>query len=273
MPNTYRLGQLEFDVESGDLRRDDAVVRLSHQPASLLAALLERNGGVMSRSEIAARLWPDDVHVDTEAGINFVVRQLRVALGDDASAPKFLETLPRRGYRLIAPIENAGHLPLATAPSRPRPAVRVAVASAMIAAGIAWLVVIAAPRPAPLRLLVQFGTDAAGARHFDREGLRDLLIADLTGPGSRFEVIAPQVADTYLTRPFPDARAELSLDLLLHVSVQDADGVPRLHAKLVRAADGVILWSENRDHAAGALRRHGRSVAADLAGHVVRAAS
>jgi DNA-binding winged helix-turn-helix (wHTH) protein len=95
-----------FDPASGELtdaETGSAVVRLQPQVAALLSALLERPGTVVSRAELQSRLWPD-TNVDFDEGINYSVRQLRLALGDDASAPRFIETLPRRGYRLIAPV-------------------------------------------------------------------------------------------------------------------------------------------------------------------------
>jgi DNA-binding winged helix-turn-helix (wHTH) protein len=101
-----RLGRFVFDPASGELtdaETGSAVVRLQPQVAALLSALLERPGTVVSRAELQSRLWPD-TNVDFDEGINYSVRQLRLALGDDASAPRFIETLPRRGYRLIAPV-------------------------------------------------------------------------------------------------------------------------------------------------------------------------
>jgi DNA-binding winged helix-turn-helix (wHTH) protein len=101
-----RLGRFVFHPASGELtdaETGSAVVRLQPQVAALLSALLERPGTVVSRAELQSRLWPD-TNVDFDEGLNYSVRQLRLALGDDASAPRFIETLPRRGYRLIAPV-------------------------------------------------------------------------------------------------------------------------------------------------------------------------
>jgi DNA-binding winged helix-turn-helix (wHTH) protein/TolB-like protein len=267
-PRIFRFGSFEFDADSGDLRHDGATTRLRRQPAALLTALLEREGRMLSRAELTALLWPGDVHVDTDAGINFVTRQLRMALGDHATAPIYFETLPRRGYRWLAPIVRDGTVPIAKKLTDRSVARRTWLMAAGLTAAIAILVWAAAPRPAPPRLLVQFGTDPGGARHFDREGLRDMVVSALNRPGRAFDVVAPQLADAYLYRPFPEVRMELSLDLLLHVSIRDANGQPRLHAKLVRAADGKLLWSENRDFAVDALRVDGRAVADGIATHV-----
>src|SRR5262245_66498715 len=103
-PKIYRFGPFTFDAATGDLQRDGHTTRLRRQTAVLLTALLERGGQVLSREEMRALLWPGDVHVDTESGINFVARQLRTALRDNAVAPQFVETLPRRGYRLLVAV-------------------------------------------------------------------------------------------------------------------------------------------------------------------------
>src|SRR5262245_30334825 len=108
MPSSkiYGFGPFTFDAAAGDLRRDGHTTRLRRQTAVLLAALLERDGQVLSREELTALLWPGGVHVDTESGINFVARQLRAALRDNAAAPQYVETLPRRGYRLLVNVSS-----------------------------------------------------------------------------------------------------------------------------------------------------------------------
>ena len=109
----YLFGEFGFDPSSGELKNTSSgtvTARLQPQVASLLTALLERPGAVVSRAELQARLWPDTT-VDFDDSLNFCVRQLRLALGDDASSPKFVETLARRGYRFIAPVSRASITP------------------------------------------------------------------------------------------------------------------------------------------------------------------
>jgi TolB-like protein len=93
----------ELDVQARELRRGPERVRLQAQPFELLAAMLERPGDVVTRAALAKRLWPDGTFVDFEHSLNAAVKRLRTALGDDADQPRFVETLPRRGYRFIAP--------------------------------------------------------------------------------------------------------------------------------------------------------------------------
>lgn len=114
----YRFGQFVFDPASGELKDIDAnsvVTRLQPQVASLLTALVEQPGIVISRAELQARLWPETT-VDFDDGLNFCVRQLRLALGDEANNPRFVETLARRGYRFIAPVKRVSEIPLAAPP-------------------------------------------------------------------------------------------------------------------------------------------------------------
>ena len=96
-----RFGAFELDVRSRELRRGDRLVRLQEQPFEILRMMLERPGDVVTREELRRRLWPDGTFVDFEHSLNAAVKRLRAALGDDADNPRFVETLPRRGYRFI----------------------------------------------------------------------------------------------------------------------------------------------------------------------------
>lgn len=99
----FRFGAFTFDAASGDLKSADKIARLQPQVAALLVALIDHAGAVVSRAELQARLWPATT-VEFDEGINSCVRQLRLALNDDAGAPRFIETLPKRGYRFLAPV-------------------------------------------------------------------------------------------------------------------------------------------------------------------------
>ncbi|HTV81354.1 MAG TPA: winged helix-turn-helix domain-containing protein [Acidobacteriaceae bacterium] len=102
----YRFGVFEADAATGELRRRGIRVRLHAQPFQLLCLLLERPGELLTRDEIARALWPDGTFVDAEHGVNSAINRLRETLGDTASSPRFIETLARRGYRFIAPVET-----------------------------------------------------------------------------------------------------------------------------------------------------------------------
>ena len=119
---TYRFGIFEVDFVSGELRRQGRRIHLQEQPLAILEMLLGQPGEVVSREELAARLWPDGAFVERDEGLNTAVKRLRDALGDSASSPRFVETLPRRGYRFIAPVERIGPSPpWPPSPSSPPP--------------------------------------------------------------------------------------------------------------------------------------------------------
>ena len=114
-----RFGLFEVDQNAGELRRNGFRVRLQDQPLQILLTLLERPGDVVTREELRSRLWPDDTFVDFEHSINTAVRRLRDALGDSAENPRFVETVARRGYRFLAPVDGLLLAPVALeVPSR-----------------------------------------------------------------------------------------------------------------------------------------------------------
>jgi DNA-binding winged helix-turn-helix (wHTH) protein len=107
----YRFGVFEADAGKGELRRQGLRVKLNAQPFQVLLMLLERPGELLTREEIARSLWPEGTFVDFEHGLNAAVNRIREALGDAASNPRFVETLARRGYRFVAPVERLGANP------------------------------------------------------------------------------------------------------------------------------------------------------------------
>jgi Tol biopolymer transport system component/DNA-binding winged helix-turn-helix (wHTH) protein len=105
-PRTVRFGVFELAVETGDLWKAGHRIRLPEQPRQVLLMLVARPGELVTREEVRAALWPDDTFVDFDAGLNVVVNKIRHVLDDSASSPRYIETLPRRGYRFIAPVES-----------------------------------------------------------------------------------------------------------------------------------------------------------------------
>jgi len=106
-PRLIRFGIFEADLRAGELRKGGSRIRLQEQPFQILVMLLERPGQIITREELRSRLWPGDTFVDFEHGVNSAVARLRDALGDSADSPHYIETLPRRGYRLIVTVEGA----------------------------------------------------------------------------------------------------------------------------------------------------------------------
>src|SRR4029453_16143809 len=104
MDPVVRFGPFQLDLRTGELRKAGARINLPEQPLQVLKALLDRPGDLVTREQLRQRLWPAETFVDFEHGLNAAVRRLRDALGDSADVPRFIETLPRRGYRFIAPV-------------------------------------------------------------------------------------------------------------------------------------------------------------------------
>ena len=125
---TARFGAFVVDLESGELLKNGLKIKLQEQPFQLLIILLEQPGRVVPREELRQSLWPADTFVDFDRSLNTAASKLREALGDSAENPRFVETLPRRGYRFVAPVELLSALPeIAPAPAAPRPWVRLAL--------------------------------------------------------------------------------------------------------------------------------------------------
>jgi cholera toxin transcriptional activator len=101
-----RFGEFELDLAAGELRKKGRKLRLQEQPFQILALLLERSGDVVTRDELRQKLWAADTFVDFDHGLNTAVNKLREVLGDSASSPRYIETLARRGYRFIAPLQK-----------------------------------------------------------------------------------------------------------------------------------------------------------------------
>ena len=105
VPARYRFGLYEADPRTGELLREGTRIKMQDQPFQVLLALLERPNEIVTREELRLRLWPSDTFVDFDHGLNTAINKLRDALRDSASNPRFIETLARRGYRFVAPVE------------------------------------------------------------------------------------------------------------------------------------------------------------------------
>src|SRR6266852_3256017 len=105
-PAILRFGVFEVDVRAGELRKQGVRIKLQEQPFQVLRILLQRSGEVVTREELRNQLWQSDTFVDFDNGLNTSINKLREALGDSADSPRFIETLPRRGYRFIAPVNG-----------------------------------------------------------------------------------------------------------------------------------------------------------------------
>lgn len=113
----FRFGEFELDVDAGELRKNGRRLKLQPQPFKLLVLLANRSGSLVSREDIRRELWPDGTFVDFDQAVNFAIKQIRDVLRDAAERPLFIETVPRRGYRFIAPIDQPSTSAAAGAPA------------------------------------------------------------------------------------------------------------------------------------------------------------
>jgi cholera toxin transcriptional activator len=116
-----RFGVFEIDLSAGELRKNGVKQRLQGQPFQVLTVLLERAGEVVTREELQQKLWPSDTFVDFDHSLNTAINKVREALGDSASSPRFVETLARRGYRFIAPVQTDAPAPKPEIPATSAP--------------------------------------------------------------------------------------------------------------------------------------------------------
>lgn len=134
-----RFGPFELDLKAGELRKNGVRLRCQDQPLQVLAALAERPGEVVTREELRRRVWPQDTFVDFDHALNTAIKKIRAALNDDADSPRYIETVHRRGYRLIAPIEQEAASPPEVAPvpakNRRRMVVMAGIAAIMLTVG------------------------------------------------------------------------------------------------------------------------------------------
>ena len=190
-----RFGIFEVDLASGELRANGVRIKLQEQPFQALAALLERPREILTREELQKRLWPADTFVDFERGLNKAINRLREALGDDAENPRFIETLPQRGYRFIAQLETAPAGPvfpsLADVPTQhslPRRRRLLAVAGGLIAVLLLslWLRLLRSPSPRieSIAVLPLENVSGNSAQEYFSDGMTDELIGEIARIGS-----------------------------------------------------------------------------------------
>src|ERR1035441_7503483 len=146
--NTVRFGPFQLDLRAAELRHNGTTAKLPEQPFQILVELIQHPGQVVTREELCQCLWRSDTFVDFEHGLNSAVKRLREALGDSAENPRYIETLPRRGYRLMVPVERSEPVAPAT-PKAPIRKILVPVAMLLVAAAFVGTVYLRSHRATP----------------------------------------------------------------------------------------------------------------------------
>jgi TolB-like protein/DNA-binding winged helix-turn-helix (wHTH) protein/tetratricopeptide (TPR) repeat protein len=274
-----RFATFEVDPHAGELRRDGSRVKLQEQPFQVLLALLERPGDVVTRQELRTKLWPADTFVDFDHSLNAAVKRLRDALGDTAENPRFIETLARRGYRFLVPLQGQAvtpvlstSTPVPAAADGPPSAVRLAakaarrwsLKSAGLGLGILASVIV-------LLIAFNIGTwrqrllGGAGARRIESlavlpvknfsddpsqeffvDGMTDDLIAGLAQIKA-VKVISRTSVMHYkgTSETLPQIAKELGVDGIVEASVTRSGNRVRITAQLIDARQDRHLWASN----------------------------
>jgi TolB-like protein/DNA-binding winged helix-turn-helix (wHTH) protein/tetratricopeptide (TPR) repeat protein len=301
----FRFGDFTLDLAAYRLHRGERAVKLERQPMDLLILLVERRGHLVSRAEIADRLWGADVFVDVETGVNTAVRKVRLALGDSPDAPAFVETVSGKGYRFIAAVQANQPPEASAAPRRPVDAPRpvpggasdartvepqtvdparrrrsrsrwtigVGVAVVLVLGVMAWALWPRGVPSYPLTLAV-LPCDNLG-----REAGRDYLADGLTEEIShslalidpaRVRVIGRTSTMAYkgTSKTLAEIGRELGADYFVECSVRAEATRVRIATRLIRASDQVQIWSEAYDRTPGSLLGLQSELSADIAARV-----
>jgi TolB-like protein/DNA-binding winged helix-turn-helix (wHTH) protein/Flp pilus assembly protein TadD len=272
-----RFGLFELDLRSGELWKQGRKVRLEGQPVQILICLLERSGELVTRDELRERLWPADTYVNFEHGLNAAVKRLRRALNDSADNPRFVETLPRRGYRFLAPVESVRsdegmpaiaeitpdgpvsaleEPPLSEGddklePAHWLPAHKKSVFALLIVLAIlvAWML---RPKNSPspvvrsLAVLPLENLSADPSQDYFSDGMTDELITEL-GQISGLRVISRTSVMTYkgARKSLPQIARELNVDTVVEGTVLRSGDQVRITAQLIEAPADKHLWAQS----------------------------
>jgi TolB-like protein/DNA-binding winged helix-turn-helix (wHTH) protein/Flp pilus assembly protein TadD len=273
---SIRFGAFELKMDSGELLRDGFSVKLPPQPFKVLTLLVENAGHLVTREEIQRRVWGEETFVDFDKGLNFCVKQIREALGDQAQSPQFIETLPRRGYRFIAPVET---LPIESAKLAPSPIAEPAPLETTEQSStsstqsinfprqrrwvIAALVLLALSvyplwkyfKPSSqstagkkmLAVLPFENLNSDAEQDYFSDGLTEEMISQLGRlQPHQLGVIARTTALTYkkTAKNIQQIGKELNVNFVLEGSVRREANRVRITAQLIQVSDQTHLWSE-----------------------------
>ena len=276
--NVIRFGLFELDLKSGQLRKNGSRIRISQQPVQVLALLLERPGEVVTREELRQRLWSPDTFVDFDHGLNKSVQKLRDALGDSAESPRFIETIPRVGYRFIAPVKE-GVRPgiqepdeqtgkhFAPEPIRDRSAsisqIKLRINSvwlllagcvAVLLIGAGWLALRKQERErqrAPILSLAVLPLDNLSGGHeqdYFADGMTDELTTMLA-KNSTLRIVSRTSAMQYkgASRPLREIAQALGVDGVVEGSVERSGNKVHMTLQLIQGPSDTHVWAESYD--------------------------
>jgi TolB-like protein/DNA-binding winged helix-turn-helix (wHTH) protein/Tfp pilus assembly protein PilF len=266
-----RFDGYELDVGAGELRKHGVRLRLRGQPLRILEILLERPGEVVTRSELQTQIWPADTFVDFDHSLHNAIARIREVLGDSAETPRYIETLPRRGYRYIGPVQDFQRVQVAAEAGRhtTQPAAfitplkwrrhLVLALCTLFALGLVafatWRYIHAKAAVSPIRSIAvlplkNFSGDPS--EEFFVDGITDQLITDLARVGSLRVVSGTSVMQYKGTKKgLPEIARELKVDAIVEGSISRAGQRVRITAQLIQASTDQHLWAETYDRDLG----------------------
>jgi DNA-binding winged helix-turn-helix (wHTH) protein/TolB-like protein/Flp pilus assembly protein TadD len=253
----YRFGEFELDLNVFELKQPGKPVKLERRALDLLVLLVKQPNRVVPREEIIAALWPANVVIDFDAGLNTLVRKVRTALADSPENPRFIETIPGRGYRFVAPVETLTTTPDA-APATPPAAPRgkngrlIGAAVAVLAVGIAviaWLILRAPAGPVRIAVLPFENLTGRSDLEYLAAGLAEdtgILLANIDAKNLRVIAVPARGPDDPM-RSVENVGRSLSLDYLVQSSLKFEGQRIRVASRLVRVADNEQVWAQSID--------------------------
>jgi TolB-like protein/DNA-binding winged helix-turn-helix (wHTH) protein/tetratricopeptide (TPR) repeat protein len=254
-----RFGEYSLDLRTGELRHNGVVLKLQLQPAKVLGILACRAGKVVTRQELADQVWGSETHVDFEHGLNYAIRQIRSVLEDHPEHPRFVETVPKRGYRFIAPlVSDDGREqmpPVGAANERPSrrpmlPTRFTAIVLIAVVAGLIWLYLRTRsekrPRIESVAVLPLRNLSNDPQQEFFSDGMTDELITDLAKAGG-LRVISHTSVEGYknVKKPLPEIARELGVDAIVEGTIMRSADRVRITAQLIDARSDQHIWAES----------------------------
>lgn len=281
----YRFGPFTLDARTGELTNSGQRIPLREQPLQLLLALIEQPGELVTREQLTSRLWSGHTFVDFDRGLNKAVKHLREALGDSADRPQFVETLPRKGYRFIAPVTH-GADPLEHPASEHAPAVkrrraRLAALAALIAA-VAVAIAIdvgnsrtwiarwgAAPQISAIAVMPLENLSRDPEQEYFADGMTDELITDLAKMGGlRVTSRTSMMRYKGTKKSVKEIGRELNVDAVVEGTVTRSGTRVRITAQLIQVSTDMHLWAETYERDLSEVLDLQRTVATDIARRV-----
>lgn len=261
----WRFGPFEVDVASRELRKSGLRIHLQGQPFHVLTVLLARAGQLVTREDLRREIWPENTFVEFDHALNTAVKKIRVALCDDACTPRYVETIPRRGYRFIAEAQRWTGRPRQTTdkfsfhgPGSKRSfPVRAAASGAIALVGVLLLAVLFALRARsprhqpskPIALAVLPFADWSGdpGQGYLSDGITQEMISQFAD--SRFAVTSLTSAQQYrkTTKSVAQIGSELRADYLMNGSIRRDGRHMRVSAELIRVQDQARIWGADFD--------------------------